>query len=44
VIVVEQFVSTALGIATGAAIMLHGKIAHVGTPDEMSEAALAAYL
>ncbi len=44
VVLVEQFVSTALGVADGAAIMLHGRIAHCGTPDEMSDAALAAYL
>jgi branched-chain amino acid transport system ATP-binding protein len=44
VVLVEQFVSTALGIADGAAIMLHGRIAHRGTPDEMADAALAAYL
>jgi branched-chain amino acid transport system ATP-binding protein len=44
VVLAEQFVTTALGIANGAAIMLHGRIAHRGTPDEMAEAALAAYL
>ncbi|MGA2307123.1 MAG: ABC transporter ATP-binding protein [Acidimicrobiales bacterium] len=44
VLLVEHFVSTALGIADGAAIMLHGRIAHHGTPDEMADAALAAYL
>jgi branched-chain amino acid transport system ATP-binding protein len=44
VVVVEQFVSTALGLAQRAAIMLHGRIAHEGTPAEMNEAALAAYL
>ena len=44
VVLVEQFVSTALRVADGAAIMLHGRIAHRGTPAEMAEAALAAYL
>jgi branched-chain amino acid transport system ATP-binding protein len=44
VVLAEQFVSTALGIATGAAIMLHGRIAHQGTPEAMADAALAAYL
>jgi branched-chain amino acid transport system ATP-binding protein len=44
VVLVEQFVSTALGVADGAAIMLHGRIAYHGTPAEMAEAALAAYL
>jgi branched-chain amino acid transport system ATP-binding protein len=44
VVLVEQFVSTALGVADGAAIMLSGRIAHQGTPAEMADAALAAYL
>jgi branched-chain amino acid transport system ATP-binding protein len=44
VIVVEQFADTALGVADRAAIMLHGRIAHEGTPSEMADAAQAAYL
>ena len=44
VVVVEQFAETALGVADRAAIMLHGRIAHQGTPAEMAEAAEAAYL
>ena len=32
VVLVEQFAETALGIADRAAIMLHGRIAHEGTP------------
>jgi branched-chain amino acid transport system ATP-binding protein len=44
VLLVEQFVSTALGMADQAAIMLHGRIAHQGTPAEMADAALSAYL
>ena len=44
VVVVEQFVSTALGVATRAAIMLHGRVHKEGTPDEMADAALGAYL
>jgi branched-chain amino acid transport system ATP-binding protein len=44
VVLVEQFVTTALGVANRAAIMLHGRIAHEGTPEEMADAALAAYL
>ena len=44
VVLVEQFVSTALGVATHAAIMLHGRVAHQGAPQEMADAALAAYL
>jgi len=44
VVVVEQFAETALGIADHAAIMLHGRIAHEGTPAEMAAAAESAYL
>ncbi|HEY1703184.1 MAG TPA: ATP-binding cassette domain-containing protein, partial [Trebonia sp.] len=44
VLLVEQFVNTALTVATDAAIMVHGRIEQVGSPDEMAEAALSAYL
>ncbi len=44
VVLVEQFAETALGVADRAAIMLHGRVAHEGTPQEMAEAAEAAYL
>jgi branched-chain amino acid transport system ATP-binding protein len=44
VIVVEQFAETALGVADRAAIMVHGRVAHEGTPEEMAEAAQSAYL
>jgi branched-chain amino acid transport system ATP-binding protein len=44
VLLVEQFVNTALTVATRAAIMVHGRIEQEGTPDEMAEAALGAYL
>jgi branched-chain amino acid transport system ATP-binding protein len=44
VVVVEQFAETALGVAARAAIMLHGRIAHEGTPAEMADAARSAYL
>jgi branched-chain amino acid transport system ATP-binding protein len=44
VILVEQFATTALGVANRAAIMLHGRIAHQGTPAEMADAAETAYL
>ena len=44
VVVVEQFAETALGVADRAAIMLHGRIAHEGTPEEMAGAAAGAYL
>ena len=44
VVVVEQFAETALGVADRAAIMLHGRVAHEGTPAEMAAAAESAYL
>lgn len=44
VLLVEQFVTTALSVADRAAIMVHGHIEHVGTPEEMAEAALGVYL
>ncbi len=44
ILLVEQFVTTALLVATRAAIMVQGRIENVGTPDEMSTAALSVYL
>ncbi len=44
VVLVEQFAETALGVAEGAAIMVHGRITHQGTPKEMADAARGAYL
>lgn len=44
VVLVEQFVTTALMVATDAAIMLHGAIHATGSPVEMGELATAAYL
>ncbi len=44
VVVVEQFAETALTVADRAAIMVHGRIAHEGTPAEMAEAVAGAYL
>jgi branched-chain amino acid transport system ATP-binding protein len=44
VVLVEQFAETALGVADRAAIMLHGRVAHEGTPREMADAAESAYL
>jgi branched-chain amino acid transport system ATP-binding protein len=44
VLLVEQFVTTALTVATHAAIMVHGRIQQEGSPREMSEAALSVYL
>jgi branched-chain amino acid transport system ATP-binding protein len=44
VVLVEQFAETALGVADRAAIMLQGRIAHEGTPADMSAAAESSYL
>jgi branched-chain amino acid transport system ATP-binding protein len=44
VILVEQFVTTALGVANRAAILLHGQVYREGSPQEMADAALGAYL
>jgi branched-chain amino acid transport system ATP-binding protein len=44
ILLVEQFVTTALSVATRAAIMVHGRIQQEGTPAEMAEAALNVYL
>ena len=43
-LLVEQFVTTALAVATRAAIMVHGRIQQEGTPGEMADAALGVYL
>jgi len=44
VLLVEQFVTTALSVATRAAIMVHGRIEQEGTPQQMADAALSLYL
>ncbi len=44
ILLVEQFVTTALSVATRAAIMVHGRVQQEGTPAEMAEAALGIYL
>ncbi len=44
ILLVEQFVTTALSVATRAAIMVHGRIEQEGEPHQMAEAALGAYL
>ena len=44
IVLVEQFVTTALGVADHAAIMVHGRIEQQGTPAEMGDAALSIYL
>jgi len=44
ILVSEQFARTVLGIAQFAAIVLHGKVTHVGTPAELEDELSAAYL
>jgi branched-chain amino acid transport system ATP-binding protein len=44
ILLVEQFVTTALSVATQAAIMVHGRIEQEGSPQEMADAALSVYL
>jgi len=44
ILVVEQFARVVLGVATRAAIMTNGRVASVGTPDELSGELSAAYL
>jgi branched-chain amino acid transport system ATP-binding protein len=44
IVLAEQFVHTALTVATAGAIIVHGRVEHVGTPDELSQAAASAYL
>ena len=44
ILVVEQFAQTVLGVANTACIMVHGKIARVGTPAELGDELTSAYL
>jgi branched-chain amino acid transport system ATP-binding protein len=44
IVLVEQFVTTALRVADRAAIMTHGRIDQEGAPEDMADAALQAYL
>lgn len=44
ILLVEQFVTTALAVATRAAIMVHGRIEQEGSPQDMADAALGVYL
>jgi branched-chain amino acid transport system ATP-binding protein len=44
ILVVEQFARTVLGAADYAAIMVHGRIARVGSPDELEAELSTAYL
>ena len=44
ILVVEQFARTVLGVADYAAIMVHGRIAKLGRPDELEAELSTAYL
>ena len=44
ILVVEQFAQAVLGVATRAAIMLHGRIERTGSPTELAAEAASAYL
>jgi branched-chain amino acid transport system ATP-binding protein len=44
IVLAEQFVHTALELATQGAIVVHGRVEHVGPPSELLSAAAGAYL
>jgi branched-chain amino acid transport system ATP-binding protein len=44
ILVVEQFARTVLGVADLAAIMLHGQVTTIGTPEEIAPELEAAYM
>jgi branched-chain amino acid transport system ATP-binding protein len=44
ILVVEQFASTVLGVADLAAVLVHGKVARLGTPHELQDELSKAYL
>jgi branched-chain amino acid transport system ATP-binding protein len=44
ILLVEQFATTALAVADRAAVMTHGRIAHVGHPHDIGEVLASAYL
>jgi branched-chain amino acid transport system ATP-binding protein len=44
ILVVEQFARTVLGVADIAAIMVHGRIDAIGSPEEMEDELSSAYL
>ena len=44
VVVVEQFAEAALALATQAVIMVNGRIAHAGPPDEVQALLVESYL
>ncbi|MGO9344762.1 MAG: ABC transporter ATP-binding protein [Acidimicrobiales bacterium] len=44
IVLAEQFVHTALTLASHGAIVVHGRVVHVGSPEELRQAAVGAYL
>ncbi len=44
ILVVEQFANIALGVASRAAVMMHGRVVHEGTPDEVESILSQTYL
>jgi branched-chain amino acid transport system ATP-binding protein len=44
IVLAEQFVHTALELATEGAVVVHGRVEHTGTPLELSKVAAGAYL
>jgi branched-chain amino acid transport system ATP-binding protein len=44
ILVVEQFASTVMGVADFAAILVHGKVARSGSPEELQDELSKAYL
>ncbi len=44
VLIVEQFVTTALAVATQAAVLVHGRIVREGPPSQVADVALGDYL
>ena len=44
ILVVEQFASTVLGVADLAAVLVHGRVARVGTPRDLQDDLSKAYL
>jgi len=44
IVLAEQFVHTALELATEGAIIVHGRVEQVGSPDQLGAAAAGAYL
>jgi ABC-type branched-subunit amino acid transport system ATPase component len=44
ILIVEQFARTALAIADYGAVMVGGRIAHVGQPEDLHDAIEEAYL